>query len=91
MTDEAKRILEAALRLPEAERAALAAMLEDSIRGESCSEIDAAWLDEAERRREEVRSGRAQLVPWRDVRREMFEMLERARLDKSERERQATG
>jgi putative addiction module component (TIGR02574 family) len=91
MTDDAKRIFEAALRLPEAERAVLAVALEDSIGdGAPAEEIDEAWLDEAKRRREEIRSGEAQLVPWQDVRGEMFEMVERAR-DKSESERQAVG
>jgi hypothetical protein len=57
-------------------------------------QIDEAWLDEAKRRREEVRSGQAQLVPWRVVRGEMFEMIERARLDHQPKigsERRVTG
>jgi DNA-directed RNA polymerase specialized sigma24 family protein len=50
VSDEARRILEAAMRLPDAERAALVALLEDSIGdGTSLEEIEAAWIAEAER------------------------------------------
>lgn len=92
VTDEAKRVLEAAMQLPDAERAALAAVLKDSVGdGSSAEEIEAAWLDEAERRRDELRSGRAKTVPWEEVRREMFEMIERARAAEIDREQQAAG
>jgi len=77
VTDEAKRILEAAMRLPDAERAALAVVLKDSVGdGSAMDEIEVAWLEEAERRREDLRSGRSIAVPWQEVRREMFEMVE---------------
>jgi putative addiction module component (TIGR02574 family) len=80
VTDEAKRVAEAGMQLPDAERAALAAVLKDSIGdGSAAEEIEAAWLDEAECRREELRSGQTVAVPWQDVRREMFEMVERFR------------
>jgi putative addiction module component (TIGR02574 family) len=86
VSDEAKRILEAAMRLPDAERAALATVLKDSVGdGASLDEIEAAWIAEAERRREDLRAGRTTSVPWQDVRREIFDMVERARV------RQATG
>jgi hypothetical protein len=51
----------------------------------SLDEIEAAWIAEAERRREDLRTGRTIAVPWQDVRREIFDMVARAR------ERQATG
>ena len=92
VTDEAKRILEAAMRLPDAERAALAVVLKDSIGdGSATEDIEAAWLEESERRREELRSGQAKTVSWQEVRREMFEMIERARAGESDRARQAAG
>ena len=92
MTEEAKRILEAALQLADAERAALAAVLKDSIGdGSTAEEIEAAWLDEAERRRDELRSGRAKTVSWQEVRREMFDMVERARAAEANRQQQAAG
>lgn len=85
-SDEARRILEAAMRLPDAERAALATVLKDSVGdGSSLEEIEAAWIAEAERRREELRAGRTTAVSWQEVRREIFDMIERAR------EQQAAG
>lgn len=79
VSDEARRILEAAMRLPDSERAALATVLKDSVSdGASLDEIEAAWIAEAERRREDLRAGRTTAVPWQDVRREMFDMVARA-------------
>ncbi|WP_106089336.1 addiction module protein [Enhygromyxa salina] len=86
MSDEARRIFEAAMRLPDGERAALASVLKDSVGdGSSFEEIEAAWIAEAERRREDLRAGRTSSVPWQDVRREIFDMVQRAR------EQRATG
>lgn len=86
VSDEARRIFEAAMQLPDAERAALASVLKDSVGdGSSLEEIEAAWIAEAERRRDDLRAGRTTAVPWQDVRREIFEMIEHAR------ERRATG
>lgn len=80
MTDEADRILEAALGLPDAERAALAAVLKDSIGdGASLEQIEAAWIAEAERRREELQAGRSTGVAWQDVRQEIYGLVDRAR------------
>jgi putative addiction module component (TIGR02574 family) len=80
VSDEARRILEAAMRLSDAERAALAAVLEDSVGdGASLEEIEAAWIVEAEREHEDLRAGRTTTVPWQEVRREMFDMVERVR------------
>lgn len=68
------------MRLPDAERAALASVLKDSIGdGSSPEKIEAAWIAEAERRREDLRAGRTTAVPWQDVRREIFDMVELAR------------
>jgi len=80
VSDEARRIYEAAMQLPDAERATLASVLEDSVGdGSSLEEIEATWIAEAERRREDLRAGRTTAVPWQDVRREIFDMVERAR------------
>jgi putative addiction module component (TIGR02574 family) len=77
VTAEAERVLEAALDLPEAERAELAAILTESIGSESsATELDAAWLAEAKRRLADIRSGRSTTVPWEDVERELEEIIE---------------
>ena len=68
MGEAARKLLEQALLLSEAERGALVAVLQDSIgKTYSQDEIDAAWAVEIQRRLDDVRSGRAKLVPWEDV------------------------
>jgi putative addiction module component (TIGR02574 family) len=60
-----------ALSLPGEERARLAEKLWESLGdGEPLSE---AWLVEIERRREEIRAGRAKPVPGEDVSRQAWE------------------
>jgi putative addiction module component (TIGR02574 family) len=80
VTAEAERLLEAALKLPDAERAQLAAILADSI-GDDASETDleAAWLAEAKRRLTDIRSGNSETIPWEDVHRKLRAMLAEAR------------
>jgi putative addiction module component (TIGR02574 family) len=81
MSDEASRILEAAMRLPDVERAALAVVLKDSVGdGASPDEVEAVWIAEAERELEDLRAGRTTTVPWEEVRRELFDMVERESL-----------
>ena len=65
--------------LPEDERAEIAAILVDSIGdGRPEAEIDAAWLAEARRRLDDVRSGRAILIPTEDVERELEALVDGA-------------
>jgi putative addiction module component (TIGR02574 family) len=65
---EASRILDAALELPEAERAELAAILMDSIGdGSSPEEIQAAWIAEAKRRLAAIERGESTPVPLDDM------------------------
>ncbi|MFO7563444.1 MAG: addiction module protein [Enhygromyxa sp.] len=62
--------------MPEDERAELAAILVDSIGdGRPQTEIDAAWLAEAKRRLDALRSGRATLVPSEEVERELEDLI----------------
>lgn len=55
------------LKLPRQERAFLADRLLSSLDGEVLNEIDAAWVLEAERRFEEYKSGKLQVVSAQDV------------------------
>lgn len=72
-------VLDAAMELPEDERAELAAVLVDSIGdGRPEAELDAAWLAEAKRRLEEVRGGHATLVSTSEVEQELEELIEGA-------------
>ena len=80
VTAEAERLLEAALKLPDAERAELAAILADSIGdGASEAELQAAWVAEAKRRLADIRSGRSQSIPWEQVQRKLRSLLDEAR------------
>jgi putative addiction module component (TIGR02574 family) len=72
VTDEASRILDAALKLPSAERAELAAILTDSIGdGASPEQIEAAWLAEAKRRLEAYERGELEAVDYEDMMRRL--------------------
>lgn len=76
MTAEAERLLEAAMKLPDAERAELAAVLADSVGdGSSDDEREAAWAAEAKRRLEALRSGSSETIPSEDVERELDEIV----------------
>jgi putative addiction module component (TIGR02574 family) len=64
-----------ALRLPPDDREMLAGALLHSLDDAPLNDIDAAWIAEAERRYEDCRSGKSQLIPGEhlidDVRREL--------------------
>lgn len=66
-------LFEAALRLPEQEREALATVLLASLDG-LVSEAEAmdAWREEVLRRAGEIESGAAQPIPWEEARRSIF-------------------
>jgi putative addiction module component (TIGR02574 family) len=55
------------LKLSKQERAFLADRLLSSLDGEALSEVDAAWVAEAERRFGEYQSGKRQVVSAQDV------------------------
>ncbi len=63
------------LRLPPAEREALATELFRSLDTQPLSEVDAAWVAEADRRFAELRAGRVQGIPgdcvFGEIRREL--------------------
>jgi putative addiction module component (TIGR02574 family) len=68
MSNELKKVEEAALRLNEWERAFLADRLLGSLGKETgLSEVDAAWLAEAERRYQEYKEGKRPGVPAQAV------------------------
>lgn len=55
------------LSLPPDERAALAYRILDSLEGFSDSEIEKAWMDEAERRWREIKGGKVRCMPAEEV------------------------
>ncbi len=75
MTSQTQRVLEDALRLPPAERAALAAEVLASLDAPSDPEVEAAWAAEIEDRIDAHDRGAIPAAPAQDV----FKRLERRR------------
>ncbi len=63
MSPQLQRIEEDALLLPTEEREHLVERLLKSLQKEALSGIDPAWIAEAERRYQELKSGQVQAVP----------------------------
>jgi putative addiction module component (TIGR02574 family) len=71
MSAKSDSVRDEALRLPEAERARLAAELLASLEGEAEDGVEAAWAAEVEKRKAQVARGEAHLVPWEQVKAEV--------------------
>jgi putative addiction module component (TIGR02574 family) len=68
MTQEVRAILDAALALPEVERAALAERLLESLSPEPDPASNEEFATELDRRRDEIEQGLMKPIPWSDVR-----------------------
>lgn len=73
MNDAAGKLLDEAMKLPDSERRVLALWLLDSVADEPPDEVERAWVEEALRRLDEVRAGRAGTGPWEEARRRIFD------------------
>lgn len=78
MTAEVEHLLESLLELSQEERAAVAAVLVDSLQQGASEEIEAAWIAEAKRRLERVRSGESTPIATEAVEHELDEIVARA-------------
>jgi len=67
MTKPARELESKALRLPRRERARLAQRLISSLDSEPDADVDKLWLQEAERRLGELKSGKAAGIPAEKV------------------------
>ena len=75
MSPQFHSILDAALKLPESERGELATRLLDSFDDDELEEFsEAEWAAELQQRIDDVRSGKAETVPWEVVRKELEEI-----------------
>ncbi len=72
MAKLAEELYKRALDLDERERADLVARLIESLDTEVEPGVEAAWLAEVERRMEDLDSGKAQSIPWEEVRARLF-------------------
>ena len=68
MAPETQTLFEAALSLPEAERALLAERLLETLSSEEVEMTDDQLYAELERRRSDVESGRVKPIPWSEFR-----------------------
>ncbi len=66
-----------AMELPAEGRAELADLLVESLNAAELSKIDRAWLAEAKRRRDEVRSGTASTIPASEAVHQVRDTLKR--------------
>jgi len=64
MNASVNHLLKEALALTPEERSALIVALLDSVYGEDEAEAAKVWVEEIERRREELRTDAAQVVTW---------------------------
>jgi len=66
------------MELGDEERASLAGLLLESLDTEVEDGVEAAWLEEIERRMVALDSGDAKLVSWEDVRNQLLKRLDAA-------------
>ena len=74
MAKLAEELYQKALDLDERERADLVARLIESLDTEVEKGVETAWLAEVERRMEDLDSGKAQSIPWEEIRARLFRM-----------------
>ncbi|HMM56761.1 MAG TPA: addiction module protein [Rudaea sp.] len=66
------KLFKEASDLAEADRAALAGLLLESIEPFPAPEIDAAWAQEIERRLHQIEAGEVKTVPWDEVKQRLW-------------------
>jgi putative addiction module component (TIGR02574 family) len=76
MTPTTDQLYQAAMALPEDERAELAGRLLDSLAPDTPSQLHPAWREELRRRLAQVDSGEVNPVPWSEVKRSAWEALD---------------
>ena len=81
MTHDATELLKRALALTAEERAELAGSLLESLDGadDDPEAVEAAWSEEIARRIKDLDSGKAQTVPWEEVRHRISSKLTHGR------------
>ena len=68
-TDEAKKLLEEALKLPVRQRAGLVCSLIDSLEESDEADVEQAWIDEVHKRAQELDMGQVQGLTYAEARR----------------------
>jgi len=78
MSSSTSDLFRKALALDESERAELAGVLIESLDSEKDSGVEAAWLEEIERRIKELDSGQVEGIPWEEVRERILRRIDAA-------------
>jgi putative addiction module component (TIGR02574 family) len=73
MASTPKDLYERAMNLTDQDRAELVGLLLETLDIEGESGVEAAWLEEIERRVAELDSGEVKSVPWSEVRARVFD------------------
>jgi len=69
VSDEAKKLLEEALKLPIRQRGRLVSSLIDSLEESDEADVEQAWIDEVHRRAQELETGQLRGLTWAEARR----------------------
>ena len=72
MTDQAKKLLEEALKLPVRQRAGLVSSLIDSLEESDEADVEQAWTDEVHKRAQELETGQVRGLTCAGARRIML-------------------
>ncbi len=75
MSEQVSELLKKALALPADERAELAGSLLDTLDETVDEDVEASWQNEIALRIQELDSGKAETVPWTEVRRRLTAKL----------------
>jgi len=75
MTTPKDQLFQEALQLDDETRASLAGMLIESLDTETEEGVEAAWLEEVERRMETLDAGTVKTIPWDEVRNRLYKNL----------------
>ena len=67
MATELRQLFREALELTDNDRATLAGLLIESLEAPPDPDVENAWAEEAERRWQEIQSGKVQTIPWEEI------------------------
>lgn len=81
MAPDAQEILDAALKLNDQEKAAIAASLIESLDPDYDEGCDEAWADEIAKRKRDLDSGQVKTVSWSEARRMILQPSDDAESD----------
>lgn len=77
MATTVEKLAEQAMTLPTESRARLADLLVESLDAQELGHIDRLWVEEAKRRRDDVRSGRVEAIPGDEALQKVRDVIRR--------------